>query len=71
MVQVSDAFLAALYPEGGGGPGARLTALHLGGTRICDVAPLRRATGLLALTFNQEDLDDSLMPVRNCPHVHI
>jgi hypothetical protein len=63
-LQVSSALLVGLFPASGAGPAGRLAALHLGGTRVGDVAPLRMATRLTALTFCGEALDDSLAPVR-------
>jgi len=68
--QVSDELLFALFPEGGGGGGDRLTTLHLGGTRISGAAPLRRLSGLSVLTLRWEASGDESLQVGRRPVVH-
>ena len=62
-LQLSNAFVAGLFPAGGAGFVSRLTAVHLGGTRISDIAPLRLATQLTALALCGEPLDAGFVPV--------
>ena len=53
----------ALFPARSAGFNSRLTALHLGNTRITDVSPLRLATQLTAVTFSGEPRGGGLLPV--------
>lgn len=62
-LQLSNAFVAGLFPVGGAVPASGLEAVHLGGTRISDIAPLRLATQLTALTLCGEPLDAGVVPV--------
>lgn len=65
LCQVSDRLLVALFPEGGGSRRVcgRLAALHLGGTRVGEGAPLRHMAGLSVLTFGGEALGPQSLQV--------